>query len=97
MEYEMTVDDLTCEWEENGELTVEMLEKEVLSKGAWVTVMYKYREKNRAGEWGDPKARVQRYKKARGKYSSQSKFNISSAKQARKIIDALNKWFPEEA
>lgn len=95
MDNEMTVDDLTCEWEENGELTVEMLEKEVLTKGAWVTVMYKYRERKRTGEWGDPKGRVQRYKKAHGKYLSQSKFNISSAKQARQVVDVLDRWFPE--
>lgn len=95
MEHEMTVDDLSCEWEEDGELTVEQLEKYVLTKGAWATIMYKYRERKGDG-WTDPKVRVQRYRKQRGRYTSQSKFNISSAKQARQIVDVLNQWFPQE-
>lgn len=96
MDHEMTVDDLTCEWEEDGELTVEMLEKHVLTKGAWATVMFKYRDKKPDGSWSAPKARVQRYRKQRGRYSSQSKFNISSEKQARQIVQVLTEWFPEE-
>jgi len=97
MDHEMTVDDLSCEWEEDGQLTVEQLEKHVLTKGAWATIMYKYRERKPDGSWSDPKARVQRYRKQRGRYSSQSKFNISSAKQARALVDVLQTWFPEES
>ena len=97
MEYEMTVDDLTCEWEEDGELVVQQLDKLVLTKGAWSTLMYKYRERNkRDNTWGEPKVRVQRYKKQKGRYISQSKFNISSEKQVRQIVAQLQKWFPEE-
>jgi len=95
MEQEMSVEDLSCEWEEDGELRVEELAKHVLTKGAWATLMFKYRERKPDGSWGDPKVRIQRYKKARGRYLSQSKFNISSEKQARMIIDTLQEWFPE--
>ncbi|MDJ0835073.1 MAG: hypothetical protein QNK37_01070 [Acidobacteriota bacterium] len=95
MDHEMTVDDLTCEWEEDGQLTVEQLDKYVLTKGAWATIMYKYRERKGEG-WTDPKVRVQRYRKQKGRYSSQSKFNISSAKQARQIVQQLQQWFPED-
>ncbi len=38
---------------------------------------------------------IRRYRKIRGDYMQQSKFNISSADQARKIIDALNGWIDE--
>ena len=97
MDNEMTIDDLTCEWEEDGELVVEELDKYVLTKGAWSTLMFKYRERNKSdGSWGAPKVRVQRYKKQHGRYLSQSKFNISSEKQARKIVKQLQEWFPEE-
>jgi hypothetical protein len=96
MDNDMTVEDLSVEWEEDGELVVEQLEKEVLSKGAWATILFKYRERNRDGSWTAPKARVQRYRKQRGRYSPQSKFNISSGKQARKMSEILTKWFPEE-
>jgi hypothetical protein len=94
MEHEMSVDDLTCEWEEDGVTTVEQLDKYILTKGAWATIMFKYRERKGDG-WTEEKVRVQRYRKQKGRYSSQSKFNISSGKQARQIIDVLQKWFPE--
>ena len=35
---------------------------------------------------------IRRYKKTGGEYRQQSKFNISSADQARKIVDALSSW-----
>lgn len=93
----MSVEDLSCEWEQDGELIVEQLDKNVLTKGAWATIMFLYRERKPDKSWGAPKVRVQRYKKAHGRYMSQSKFNISSGKQARKIMDQLAQWFPEEA
>lgn len=96
MEQVVTVDDLSCEWEEDGELKVEQLDKYVLSKGAWATIMYQYRDRGRDGSWSQPKVRIQRYKKMHGRYTNQSKFNISSAKQARMIADQLNAWFPED-
>lgn len=97
MEFEMSVDDLTVEWEEEGELVVEQLEKHILTKGAWATLMFMYRERNkRDGSWSAPKARIQRYRKQNGKYSPQSKFNISSGKQARAMVKTLQEWFPEE-
>ena len=97
MENEMSVEDLSIEWEEDGELVLEQLDKQILSKGAWATLVFKYCERNRDGSWSEPKARIQRYRKQRGRYAPQSKFNISSARQARRIADILQQWFPEEA
>ena len=97
MEETMTVDDIRCDYEEDGELRVEQLDKVILSKGAWATILFLYREKQAGGTWTEPKARIQRFKKMRGRYSSQSKFNISSGKQARMIASQLQTWFPEEA
>jgi len=96
MEFEMTPEDLSCSWEEDGELKVEELDKCILSKGAWVTILYLYRERKGDGSWTPEKVRIQRYKKQHGKYSNQSKFNISSAKQAKKIVDQLQTWFKDE-
>lgn len=92
----MSVEDLSCEWEQDGEVIVEQLDKNILTKGAWATIMFLYRERKPDKSWSEPKVRVQRYKKAHGRYMSQSKFNISSGKQARKIIDQLVQWFPGE-
>lgn len=93
-----TIDDVTIEWtDDNGVQTVKELDKVILSKGAWATVMFLYQDLDRkTGEFGPSKVRIQRYRKRNDVYSPQSKFNISSAKQARAIIDGLNKWFTEE-
>lgn len=89
-----TVEELTCEWkdEEDRVLTKE-LEKVVLTKGAWATVMYLYQDLDRrTGEYGKPKARIQRYQKRSGRYLPHSKFNISSMDQGTKIADILTTW-----
>jgi hypothetical protein len=57
--------------------------------------MFLYREKGRDGEWSEAKVRIQRYRKAKGRFSMQSKFNISSAKQAKKIVTQLQHWFAD--
>lgn len=87
------VDDLTVQYEEEGQTVVEELDKQVLSKGAWATVIYKYRDwDRRKEEMGSPKFTIRRYQKRNGAYRQQAKFNISSEKQAQAIIDALTGW-----
>ena len=87
------VDDLTVQYEEGGQVLVEELDKKILSKGAWATVVYQYREANRStGEMGKTKFTIRRYQKKNGVYRQQSKFNISSEKQATELIDALQGW-----
>lgn len=92
-----TVDDLTIQYEEDGLVTVKELDKIVLTKGAWATLIYRYQDWDRAKEcYGKDKYSIRRYQKRNGSYMPKSKFNISSADQARKIIDALTQWIPEE-
>ncbi len=89
-----TVDELTVQYEEDGKILVKELAKEVLSKGAWCTVMYKYQDMNKAsGEYGPEKVTIRRYKKMNGVYRPQSKFNISGEKQARQVAEVLNNWY----
>ena len=92
-----TVDEITIDWkDENGQQLVRQLKKEVLTSGAWSTIMFLYQDfDKKAGDWGLKKIRVVRYQKRGGKYIPQSKFNISSAKQARQIIENLQNWLPE--
>ncbi len=93
------IEDLTINWEdEQGKLTTKELAKEVISKGGgWVTIMFLYQDLEAAsGEYGPSKVRVQRYQKRGDKYIVQSKFNISSEKQAQQIIRTLSEWFPEQ-
>ncbi len=86
-------EELTVEYEENGQILVKELDKAVLSKGAWTTVLFRYQELNTdTSDYGPDKYTIRRYKKTAGTYRQQSKFNISSAEQAKKIIEALSAW-----
>ena len=91
-----TVDELTVHYEEGDEVIVKELDKEILTKGAWCTVLFRYQEKNRStGEFGPDKYAIRRYQKSEGQYRPKSKFVISSAKQAEKILETLPKWIAE--
>ncbi len=89
--------DLTVDYEEDGTLIVKELDKEILSKGAWTTIMFRYQDMNRTtGEYGPEKYTIRRYQKQKGQYLPKSKFNISSQAQAQKIIETLSRWVAGE-
>lgn len=88
-----TIEDLTINYEEDGVLIVKETGKEVLSKGAWTTILYKYNNLDRkTGEYGKDMYTIRRYQKRQGEYMMKSKFNISSTEQAKKIINILEVW-----
>ena len=88
-----SIEDLTVEYEENGQRLVKELDQAVLSKGAWTTIIFRYQQwQPETGDYGPDKYVIQRYRKSGGEYRRQSKFNISSAEQARKIVDTLSAW-----
>lgn len=87
------VEDITINYSEDDQQVVKELDKVVLSKGAWATVIFRYQDFNRAkGEFGPEKFTIRRYQKVDGTYRPKSKFNISSVAQAEKIISALGDW-----
>jgi hypothetical protein len=92
-----TVDDLTVNYEDDGVLVVKQTGKEILTKGAWATIMYRYNNLNKtSGEYGKDMYTIRRYQKRNGEYIAKSKFNISSSDQAKKIIAALESWIDEK-
>jgi len=92
-----TVEELTVQYEEEGKVLVEELDKRILSKGSWTTILFLLRSRDRqTGEFEAPQAAIRRYQKVRGTYMLRSKFTISSARQAHQIMEALRQWFPEE-
>jgi len=92
-----TVDEITITYEEDGKVTVKELDKKVLTKGAWSTIMFKYQDwDRRKEEFGPVKFSIRRYQKRAGEYKQQSRFNISSVDQANQIIEALQGWMGEE-
>jgi hypothetical protein len=81
---------------EGEEMTVKELDKVVLTKGAWATLLYRYQDLDRkTGDFGPEKYTIRRYQKRNGEYSQRSKFNISSKDQAKSIIETLTKWTNE--
>lgn len=88
-----TIDELTVEYTDEGILTTKELDKVVLSKGAWSTILFRYQDWDRKKEeYGPEKYTIRRYQKRNGEYRQQSKFNISSRDQAQQLIEALQKW-----
>jgi len=91
------LNELTVNYEEDGILLVKELDKEVLSKGAWTTILFRYKNWDKGkGEYGKDMFTIRRYQKREGEYLSKSKFNISSTEQAQKIVAALQKWIKVE-
>src|SRR5262245_47706348 len=89
-----TLEELSYNYEDEGKLVRKEVNREVLSKGAWATVMFLYQELDRQKEaWRDPKIAIVRFKKSGGQYRKQSSFNISSERQARQIVDTIEKWY----
>ena len=92
-----TVDEITINFKEDDILLVKELDKAILSKGAWATIMFRYQQWDRKNEsYGEDRYSIRRYQKKGDAYSQRSKFNISSKDQAKKIIDVLQNWTQEE-
>ena len=89
------IDDITINYEDESEKQlVKELDKVILTRGSWTTIMFMYQDIDRkTDQFGEPKVTIRRYKKSNNQFRQQSKFNITSKKQALQIVDILNKWF----
>ncbi|MCF7983375.1 MAG: hypothetical protein K9L70_03135 [Thiohalocapsa sp.] len=91
------VEDLTVEYLEDGIATTKELDKVILSKGSWTTILFRYQNWDKAKDgYGPDRYTIRRYQKRGGEYRQQSKFNISSRAQAQSLVDALQRWLQEE-
>ena len=92
-----SIDEITVSYTEEGVETVKELDKKILTRGAWTTIIFKYQDWNRAKETYNPlKYTIRRYQKRNDSYWQKSKFNISSVDQAQQIISALQNWLTED-
>ena len=88
-----STDELTINYEEDGVLVVKEVDKEILSTGAWATILFRYQDFDKTTQkYGPDKFTIRRYQKRNGQYQTKSKFNISSTAQAQKIVETLTKW-----
>jgi hypothetical protein len=87
-----TIDEITVNYEEEGLLVVEELEKVCLNRGAWTTILFRYRERDRkTGEFGPPKAGLRRYQKTKGVFRKRDGINLSKD-SARILCEKLTEW-----
>lgn len=88
-----TVDELTVSYTEDGIETVKEIDKVILTKGAWSTIIFRQQDWDRKKEaYGADKYSIRRYQKRNGEYKMRSKFVISSKAQAEQLIEVLHKW-----
>ena len=93
-----TLEELTYDYEEDGTLVRKEIDRVVLTKGGWATMMFLFQELDRkSGQFRAPKMAIVRFKKSKGSYRKQSSFNISNEKQARQITAVLEGWYPQIA
>ena len=93
-----TLDELTYDYEDEGVLVRKQIDRAILTKGSWATVMFLFQELDLAkGKFRPPKMAIVRFKKSKGNYRKQSSFNISNEKQARQIAEVFERWYPKMA
>ncbi|MBF0255922.1 MAG: hypothetical protein HQL47_05550 [Gammaproteobacteria bacterium] len=91
-----TPEELTISYSEAGEEIVKELDKVILSRGAWTTILYRYQELERGkNAMSGDRYSIRRYQKRNGEYLPKAKFNISSKDQAKAIVEALSGWIKD--
>ncbi len=87
------IDELTIQYEEEGQVLVEELDKLILHRGAWTTVLFLYREWDaKAEDFSQPKAGLRRYQKTGGVFRKRDAINLTE-KNIPLLIGQLQKWF----
>ena len=77
-----------------GRLLTRELGREVLSRGAWATVMFLVQDLDeKTGAWRAPKISVRRYQRVGQAYRFHAAFALSGEKQARAMASVVGKWF----
>lgn len=90
------LDDLDFNVEsDDGQLVRRQLEKVVLSRGVWATVLFLYEDRDReTGAWKSPRMSVVRFQKWKGAYRKHSGFSVTDKQQAQALLDVFERWTP---
>ena len=87
------IDELTIQYEEEGQVLVEELDKLILHRGAWTTILFLYREWDTKSEnFSPPKAGLRRYQKIGGIFRKRDAINLTE-KNIPMLMDQLQSWF----
>jgi cupin superfamily acireductone dioxygenase involved in methionine salvage len=86
-----TVEEITIEVESEDK-TVQELDKVVLTRGVWSTILFRYREYDpKLEDFGPMKATIKRYQKHQGYYKKRDSVNLTGD-SAKLLIDTLGEW-----
>src|SRR6516165_707200 len=89
------LDELTYDQEADGVLVRRQVERVVLARGSWATVMFLFEELDRStGTYGAPKMAIVRFQRWKGGWRKHSEFNVANAAQADELAAALARWTP---
>jgi hypothetical protein len=92
------VDELSYDREEDGVLVRKQLERVILARGAWATVLFLFQELDReTGAYRAPKMAIVRFQKWRGGYRTHSSFGVANEAQARELMAVFERWYPRMA
>jgi hypothetical protein len=87
------IDELTIQYEEEGQVLIEELDKLILNRGAWTTILFLYREWNaKTEDFSLPKAGLRRYQKTGGAFRKRDGINLTE-KSIPMLIAQLQSWF----
>jgi hypothetical protein len=92
------IDEISVEYEDNGELLVKQEAKAIIARGAWPLLAFLYRDRDpKTGEFGPIKATVRKFRKQHGTYRLESKINLGNLEQARQVAEVLLGWAGKES
>jgi hypothetical protein len=90
------IDEITVEYEENGITVVKQEAKEIIARGTWPVLAFRYREWDpKTEDYGSVKFTVRKFRKQNGSYRMESKLNIGNPAQALAISEVLHRWVDE--
>ena len=88
-----SIDDISFDWEEDGRQVRRELDRRVLSRGGWPTVMYLYQELDlQTDAWRPAKVALVRYQSKRGMLRKHASITLGEVKSL-ELAAALEQWF----
>jgi hypothetical protein len=86
------LDDVALDIEIDGEIVQRTLQRRIIERGAWATVLLQVQKRNADSSWRSPHAVLIRFAKVRGMYKRHASITLGSA-TANALHESLGQWF----
>jgi hypothetical protein len=86
------LDEVQYDLEVDGEQVREQLARRVWEKSGWATVAISFRERDKTGDWKEPKLALYRFRKLDEAWKKQASFTLGGA-EAAELAVSLSEWF----